>query len=38
MDCFQAAMYLNHEAIGLALKEAMARGVPRSEIFITTKV
>merc|ERR1712063_173247 len=29
---------MNHEAIGLAIKDAMARGIPRKEIFVTTKV
>mmetsp|Transcript_97671 Transcript_97671/g.157522 ORF Transcript_97671/g.157522 Transcript_97671/m.157522 type:complete len:432 (+) Transcript_97671:33-1328(+) len=33
-----AALYLNHEAIGLGLKDAMARGIPRAEIFVTTKI
>jgi len=33
-----AAMYLNHEAVGLALKDAEARGVPRRDVFLTTKV
>jgi diketogulonate reductase-like aldo/keto reductase len=34
-----AHLYLNHEAIGRGIQEAMARGgVPRDEIFITTKV
>lgn len=30
--------YLNHRAIGLGIKDAMARGVPREEIFVTTKL
>lgn len=33
-----ASMYLNHQAIGKAVKEAIARGIPRKEIFITTKI
>lgn len=33
-----ASMYLNHEPIGKAVKEAEKRGVPRDEIFITTKL
>jgi diketogulonate reductase-like aldo/keto reductase len=33
-----AHLYLNHEAIGLGIQDAMARGVPRSEIFVTTKI
>jgi diketogulonate reductase-like aldo/keto reductase len=33
-----AHLYLNHRAIGVALQQAMQRGVPRSEIFVTTKV
>jgi diketogulonate reductase-like aldo/keto reductase len=33
-----AHLYLNHKAIGLGIKDAMARGVPREEIFVTTKV
>jgi len=33
-----AALYLNHKPIGKAIKEAIKRGVPRSEMFITTKV
>ena len=33
-----AALYLNHKPIGLAIKDAIARGIPRSEIFITTKI
>ena len=33
-----AMMYLNHEPIGKAIKEAMKRGIPRKEIFITTKI
>ena len=33
-----AHVYLNHGAIGNAIKEAVRRGVDRSEIFLTTKV
>lgn len=33
-----ASMYMNHEAVGLGIKDAMARGVSRKEMFITTKV
>lgn len=33
-----AALYLNHEAIGLGIKDAIARGIPRSEIFVTSKL
>ncbi len=33
-----AHLYLNHVAIGKALSEAIRRGIPREEIFITTKV
>eukprot|EP00039_Didymoeca_costata_P019080 m.336154 g.336154 ORF g.336154 m.336154 type:complete len:385 (-) comp17772_c0_seq1:77-1231(-) len=33
-----AHMYLNHAAIGEGIKEAIARGIPRSEIFVTTKI
>ncbi|CAB9513215.1 Deoxymugineic acid synthase 1 [Seminavis robusta] len=33
-----AHLYLNHKPIGKAIKEAVKRGVPRSEIFITTKI
>jgi len=33
-----AQLYLNHRAIGLGIQDAMERGVPRSEIFVTTKV
>ena len=33
-----AAVYLNHKAVGLGIKDAMARGIPRSEIFVTTKI
>jgi len=33
-----ASVYLNHEAIALGIKDAIARGVPRKEIFVTTKL
>mmetsp|Transcript_30835 Transcript_30835/g.70742 ORF Transcript_30835/g.70742 Transcript_30835/m.70742 type:complete len:376 (-) Transcript_30835:50-1177(-) len=33
-----ASVYMNHEAIALGIKDAIARGVPRKEIFVTTKV
>lgn len=33
-----AHLYLNHEAIGRGIQDAMARGVAREEIFVTTKV
>jgi diketogulonate reductase-like aldo/keto reductase len=33
-----AHIYLNHRAIGEAIREAMKRGVPREEIFFTTKL
>lgn len=33
-----AHLYLNHKAIGEGIKMAIARGVPRKEIFVTTKV
>jgi len=33
-----AHLYLNHEAIGKGIRQAMERGVPRSEIFLTTKI
>jgi len=33
-----ADLYLNHRAVGAGIAEAIARGVPRSEIFLTTKV
>lgn len=33
-----AHLYLNHGAIGKAIKEAGERGIPRSEIFVTTKI
>ena len=33
-----AHLYLNHVAIGKAISEAIRRGIPREEIFITTKI
>ena len=33
-----AHLYGNHKAIGDGIREAIKRGVPRSEIFVTTKV
>jgi len=33
-----AQLYFNHRAVGQGVNEAVARGVPRSEIFITTKI
>ena len=33
-----AHLYLNHEAIGKAIAEAIKRGIPRDEIFVTTKI
>lgn len=33
-----AAVYMNHVAVGQGIKDAMDRGVPRREIFVTTKV
>jgi len=33
-----AHLYLNHRAIGRGIKEAVRRGIPREEIFVTTKV
>lgn len=33
-----AHLYLNHRAIGLGIKDAVNRGVPREEIFFTTKI
>lgn len=33
-----AHLYLNHAAIGRGIRNAMAKGVPRSEIFLTTKI
>ena len=33
-----AYLYMNHESIGEGMRKAMAKGVPREEIFLTTKV
>ena len=33
-----AHVYLNHRAIGRGIKEAVKRGVPREEVFVTTKI
>jgi diketogulonate reductase-like aldo/keto reductase len=33
-----AHIYLNHAAIGRAINEAIRRGIPREEIFLTTKI
>jgi len=33
-----AQMYLNHRGVGLGIKDAVARGIPREEIFVTTKI
>lgn len=33
-----AAVYVNHKEIGLAIKDAIALGIPREEIFVTTKI
>jgi len=33
-----AQLYLNHKAVGAGIQEAMALGVPREEIFVTTKI
>jgi diketogulonate reductase-like aldo/keto reductase len=33
-----ASLYFNHRAVGAGVQEAIARGIPRSEIFITTKI
>ena len=33
-----AQLYLNHEGVGKGMAEAIARGVPRSEIFLVTKI
>ncbi len=33
-----AHLYLNHKAVGLGIQDAMKRGVPREEIFVTTKI
>jgi len=33
-----AQLYLNHKGVGAGIKEAMKRGVPREEIYVTTKL
>lgn len=33
-----AHLYLNHKAVGLGIQDAMKRGVPREEIFVTSKI
>ena len=33
-----AQIYLNHKAIGQGIQEAIQRGIPRDEIFVTTKL
>lgn len=33
-----ATVYNNHREVGLGIKQAIAAGVPRSEIFLTTKI
>jgi diketogulonate reductase-like aldo/keto reductase len=33
-----AQLYLNHRAIGQGIRDAIERGVPREEIFVTTKI
>ena len=33
-----AQIYLNHRAVGLGIKDAVALGIPRAEIFVTTKL
>mmetsp|Transcript_29746 Transcript_29746/g.63709 ORF Transcript_29746/g.63709 Transcript_29746/m.63709 type:complete len:389 (+) Transcript_29746:245-1411(+) len=33
-----AHLYMNHEAIGKGIASAVAKGIPRDEIFLTTKV
>mmetsp|Transcript_49210 Transcript_49210/g.100481 ORF Transcript_49210/g.100481 Transcript_49210/m.100481 type:complete len:378 (-) Transcript_49210:88-1221(-) len=33
-----AQLYLNHDAVGEGIKDAIARGIPRKEIFMTTKI
>jgi len=33
-----AQLYLNHKPIGVAIEQAIKRGVPRSEIWLTTKL
>jgi diketogulonate reductase-like aldo/keto reductase len=33
-----AHLYMNHKAVGIGIAEAIARGVPRREIFLVTKI
>lgn len=33
-----AQIYMNHKGIGKGIKEAVRRGIPREEIFVTTKL
>jgi len=33
-----AHLYMNHEAIGRGIQKAIAKGIPREEIFLTSKV
>lgn len=33
-----AHLYLNHKAIGEGIRDAVAKGVPREEVFMTTKI
>jgi len=33
-----AQLYLNHKGVGAGIKDAIARGIPREEIFVTTKI
>jgi diketogulonate reductase-like aldo/keto reductase len=33
-----AHLYMNHEPIGKGIQKAVAKGIPREEIFLTTKV
>lgn len=33
-----AHLYLNHRAIGQGIQDAIKRGIPREEIFVTTKI
>ena len=33
-----AHLYLNHEAVGLGIHDAVARGIDRKDIFVTTKL
>ena len=33
-----AHLYMNHRAVGQGIAEAVKRGIPRSEIFLTTKI